>query len=95
MKAVYACEFRSKLRRTQGNGGWVFALIPEEHAPNVSFGWGRTPVRATVDGIAWDTSVWRSKSGITELAIPKRVRGDKDHGDTVTIGLRYPKSYRK
>lgn len=90
----YECAFTSRLRRVQGNGGWVFALVPEEHAPTVSVGWGRTPVRATVDDQSWDTSVWRTKEGVTELAVPRRIRGSKDHGDTVLVQLRYSVVYR-
>jgi len=90
----YVCEFTSVLRRVPGTGGWVFAGVPEEHAPTVTLGWGRTPVRATVDGRGWDTSVWRTKDGRTDLAVPRKVRGGKDHGDTVVVRLEYPVSYR-
>src|SRR5688500_18501497 len=72
---AYSCRFQSTLCRVPGQGGWVFAPVPEEHAPTGAMAWGRTPVHATVDGASWDTSVWREKSGRTLLAIPKRVRG--------------------
>ena len=90
----YICEFSSKLRRIPGKGGWVFAPVPEEHAPTVSVGWGRTPVRAAVDGRCWETSVWRSKAGLTELAVPKKIRGPKDDGDSVAVRLEYSVAYR-
>jgi len=48
---------------------------------------GRTPVRATVDGQSWNTSVWRAKDGRSLLAIPKKVRGNKGDGDTVVVEL--------
>ena len=82
-------EFTSHLRRYPGAGGWVFAPVPEEHAPPVTHAWGRTPVRATVDGVSWDTSVWRGKSGETLLAVPKRVRGSKGHGDAVRVTIEF------
>lgn len=91
---IYACEFTSVLRRVQDTGGWVFAPVPDEHAPHETLGWGRTPVLATVDGQAWETSVWRSKNGNTELAIPRRIRGSKDHGDEVHVRLEYSIRYR-
>ena len=90
----YACEFESVLFRISGKGGWVFAPVPAEHAPGVTMGWGRTPVHATVDGQGWETSVWREKSGRTLLAIPKKVRGRKDDGDTVSVRLEYSVAYR-
>jgi hypothetical protein len=48
---------------------------------------GRTPVRATVDGQSWNTSVWRAKDGRSLLAVPKKVRGNKDNGDIVVVEL--------
>lgn len=94
MIPTYTAEFTSTLERVPGKGGWVFAPIPGEHAPTVTVGWGRTPVRATVDGWSWETSVWREKSGRTLLAIPAKVRGDKDHDDTVHVRIEYSIEYR-
>jgi len=91
---MYTCEFTSTLNRVSGKGGWVFAEIPEEHAPTATVGWGRTPVRATVDGKSWDTSVWREKTGRSVLAVPKQIRGAKDHLDTVVVHLEYSIRYR-
>lgn len=82
--------FRTTLIRYPGKGGWTFAKIPKRHAPPVTRPWGRTPVRAVVDGYAWDTSVWRdSKSGGSLLAVPLRNRGAKRHGDRVTVQLTF------
>jgi hypothetical protein len=94
MTPNYVCEFRSTLYRIPGKGGWVFAPVPERHAPTVSVAWGRTPVHAIVEGKAWATSVWREKSGRTVLAVPKNVRGEKDHADQVTVRLEYSIAYR-
>jgi hypothetical protein len=90
----YVCEFESTIFRIPGKGGWVFAPVPEWHAPTETLGWGRTPVRATVDGVSWDTSVWRNKSGRTLLAVPAKVRGDKEHDDVVSVRLEYSVEYR-
>jgi hypothetical protein len=93
-KPTYVSEFDSELFRVPGDGGWVFAVVPEEHAPTETLGWGRTPVHATVDGKAWKTSVWREKSGRTLLAVPRKIRGQKDHEDTVRVRLEYSIEYR-
>jgi hypothetical protein len=94
MTPSYVCEFVTTLRRIPGKGGWVFAPVPALHAPTVTVGWGRTPVRATVEGRTWETSVWRTKAGLTELAVPAKVRGHLDHGDEVRVRLEYSLLYR-
>ena len=82
--------FRSTLVRYPGKGGWTFAPIPKRFAPPVTRPWGRTPVRAIVDGIAWDTSVWRdAASNGALLPVPARIRGNKRSGDTVTVEFTY------
>ena len=82
-------SFSAILFRYPGKGGWTFAPIPKRLAPPVTRPWGRTPVRATVDGREWETSVWRdSKNDRSLLAVPGRIRGSKGHGDRVTIRLR-------
>ncbi|MGH9386050.1 MAG: DUF1905 domain-containing protein [Vicinamibacterales bacterium] len=78
--------FTSRLLRYPGKGGWIFAPIPKRLAPPITRPWGRTPVRAVVDGIAWDTSIWRDrKSDGALLAVPARIRGRKGDGDAVTV----------
>ncbi len=94
MKASYVADFVSTLFRVPGKGGWVFAPVPEEHAPVATVGWGRTPVEATVEGHTWQTSVWRDRSGRTLLAVPERVRNGKDHGDAVAVRIEYRMEYR-
>lgn len=91
---TYHCAFTSTLFRVPGQGGWVFATVPQEHAPATTLGWGRTPVHATVDGHRWNTSVWREKSGRTLLAVPKKIRGSKDHDDVVHVELEYSIEHR-
>ena len=78
--------FTSTLVRHPGKGGWTFAPIPQRLAPPVTRPWGRTPVRAVVDGVSWETSIWRdSRSNGALLAVPARVRGRKGSGDAVTV----------
>lgn len=83
-------RFTATLVRYPGVGGWTFAPLPPEHAPPVTAAWGRTAVRAVVDGHAWQTSVWRDKSGRTLLPVPKKIRGAKEHGDQVIVELFEP-----
>ena len=80
--------FIATLLRYPGKGVWTFAPVPAEHAPEPTHGWGRTPVSATVDGRAWDTSVWRDKTGQTLLPVPAKVRPGKGHGDRVHVSIR-------
>lgn len=78
------------LFRVPGKGGWHFVTVPAAKAPSTRLGWGRSPVRATVDGTTWATSVWwDSKSKRTLLAVPKRVRGGKGDGDRVRVTLEF------
>jgi len=85
----YEVEFTSTLFRVEGKGGWTFAPVPEALAPSSAGPWGRTSVIATVEGETWPTSVWRDRTGRTLLAIPKRVRGGKESGQTVCVNLRF------
>ena len=78
--------FSTTLFRYGGKGGWTFAPIPATLAPPATRPWGRTPVRATVDGVTWDTSLWRdTKSRRSLLAVPARIRGAKGDGDRVRV----------
>jgi Domain of unknown function (DUF1905) len=79
--------FTATLIRWSGAGGWVFAPVPEAHAPDAAGPFGRVPVIATVDGRTWATSVWRDKTAGWLLAVPARIRGGKDHGDPVTVDI--------
>jgi hypothetical protein len=80
-------RFKTTLFKYPGPGGWTFAKVPAKHAPPPTHAWGRTPVRATVDGVSWDTSVWRDKTHGCLLPVPKKVRGAKGDGDTVKVSL--------
>lgn len=80
-------SFTTTLFRIPGPGGWTFARIPDEHAPPVTEGWGRTPVLASVDGREWETSVWRDKRHGTLLPVPAEMRRGKGDGDAVVVIL--------
>lgn len=85
----YGGAFTAKLFRYPGKGGWTFARVPDKYTPSTTLAWGRAPVRATVDGRTWTTSVWRGKDGKTLLPIPKHMRGTKGDGDTVRITIEF------
>lgn len=80
-------EFETTLVRLPGPTAWVFAPVPDEHAPPAAGAFGRAPVLATVDGVTWATSVWRDRSGRWMLPVPARVRRGKDDGDVVTAAI--------
>jgi hypothetical protein len=82
-----AAAFEAALVRWPGVGGWVFAPVPDEHAPDAAGPFGRVPVVATVDGRTWPTSVWRDKTAGWLLAVPKKIRSGKDHGKLVTVAI--------
>ena len=80
--------FPVTLVRRPGAGGWVFAPVPDEHAPERAGPFGRVPVTATVDGRSWLTSVWRDRQAGWLLPVPAGVRRGKDDGDVVTVEVR-------
>lgn len=89
MAPKHGGKFTATLFRYLGKGGWHFAPVPERFSPPITHGWGRTPVEAVVDGVAWTTSVWRGKDGRTLLAVPAKVRGAKGDGDRVRVELSF------
>ena len=78
-------SFDATLVRWPGPGSWVFARVPDEHAPETAGPFGRVPVTATVDGRTWATSVWRDREAGWLLPVPARIRGGKDDGDVVLV----------
>jgi hypothetical protein len=80
-----ATPFEATLVRWPGPGGWVFAPVPPEHAPDTAGPFGRVPVTATVNRRTWSTSIWRDKKAGWLLPVPAKIRRGLDHGDTVNI----------
>jgi hypothetical protein len=81
--------FRTTLKRIAGKGGWTYVAVPQKLTPPITRAWARTPVHASLDGVEWATSVWRSKNGEGFLPIPKRIRGNKGEGDRVTVAFTF------
>ncbi|NUM69522.1 MAG: DUF1905 domain-containing protein [Ignavibacteriaceae bacterium] len=82
-------SFETVLFRYPGKGGWTFATVPPQFAPPFRFSFGRTPVKAELNGREWETSVWTEKSGKILLPIPKKIRGSLGDGDSVHISIEY------
>lgn len=89
-----AVRFSAPLWRYPGKGGWTFVTVPEKYAPPATAAWGRTPVVATVAGTTWKTSVWRTREGETLLAVPRKIRGTREPGDSVSVVLEVPLDWR-
>ena len=85
MKTERRGPFRTTLKRHPGKGGWTYITVPKKLTPPITRAWARTPVQATVDGVTWDTSVFRAKTGEGFLAVPKRIRGEKSEGARVLV----------
>ena len=83
----HAGPFKTTLRRIPGKGGWTYVSVPKKLTPPITRAWARTPVRASVDGVEWETSIWRSKTGEGFLPVPRRIRGLKEEGARVTIAF--------
>lgn len=86
---VHRGPFKTVLRRIRGKGGWTYVTIPKQIAPPITRAWARTPVRASIDGVQWETSIWRAKTGEGFLPIPKRIRGSKEEGAKVSIAFSF------
>ena len=82
-------RFTTTLSRVPGKGGWTYVLVPKALTPPVTRGWGQTPVTATVDGVTWETSVWRTRGGTGFLPVPKRIRGAKEEGHRVRVAFTF------
>ena len=79
--------FSALLRRIEGKGGWHYVTVPPDLMPRDAGPWGRLPVRAWLDDLAWDTSLWRTRQGDGFLPIPKRIRGSRVEGMTLRVAF--------
>lgn len=78
-------------------GSWHFITVPEEECDEIRAhsllnrgGFGSVKVEATINGVAWRTSVFPQKSGGYLLPVKKEVRCGADiaAGDDVTVTLK-------
>ncbi len=81
---------------TGGQGSWHFLTVPEEQAAEIRAhslltrgGFGSVKVEATINGVAWRTSVFPQKSGGYILPVKASVRRDAGvaAGDEVSFEL--------
>lgn len=82
---------------SEGQGSWHFLTVPEEEAVeirahsfgNAGRGFGSVRVAATINGVAWRTSVFPQKSGgyILPVKAEVRRRAGIGAGDEVTVEL--------
>jgi hypothetical protein len=82
-------QFSGTLFVYPGTGGWTFVDVPAALTPPRPAARGRTAVRATLNGVTWQTSVWTDRTGKTLLPVAKRVRRGLGEGDIVEITLEY------
>ena len=92
-------QVTSPLWLWSGEGGsWHFLTIPAEQAVEIRLesaasgsrrGFGSVRVEASINGIAWKTSVFQQKSGGYLLPVKAAVRRDAGiaAGDDVTVTL--------
>lgn len=82
----------------EGKGSWHFLTIPaddaieirlESAASGVRRGFGSIRVEATINGVAWRTSIFPQKSGgyLLPIKAPMRLRAGLAVGDEVTVKL--------
>jgi Domain of unknown function (DUF1905) len=79
--------FDGTLFRIESTGGWHFVEVPPAVALAPTHAWGRTPVRATIDGRSWDTSLWTERSGRCLLPVPAKIRRGRTAGDAVRVTI--------
>jgi hypothetical protein len=91
--------FTSKLWLWQGTGAsWHFLTVPADQsveirlqsaASGVRRGFGSVRVQASIDGVAWKTSIFPQKSGGYLLPVKAAVRRDAgiSAGDVVTAAI--------
>ena len=61
--------------------------VPADVRPPALAAFGRTPIRATVRGKTWPTSIFGSKTYGAILLMPKKVLGPLREGDDVEVAF--------
>lgn len=83
---------------SEGKGSWHFLTVPAEEAVEIRLlataagprrGFGSVRVEATINGVAWRTSIFPQKSGGYILPVKAEVRRRAGivAGDEVTVSL--------
>jgi hypothetical protein len=83
---------------SEGKGSWHFLTIPPENAVEIRLesaasasrrGFGSVRVEASINGVAWRTSIFPQKSGgyILPIKAEVRKRAGVGAGDEVTVSL--------
>ena len=79
-------KFKVKLQKLQS---WTIAPLPKNFKIQAVHAFGRTPIIATTNKNTWSTSLWTEKSGITMIAIPKKVRAGIEAPSFIDISFVY------
>jgi hypothetical protein len=61
--------------------------VPEAVRPPAVAAFGRTPIKATVQGKTWPTSIFRSSTYGAILLMPKKVLKTLGEGDPVEVSF--------
>ena len=90
-------RFDAELWMAEGPGSWHFVTVPGDVSDDIGArgpgrrpGFGSVRVRATVDGMRWETSVFPdSKRGAYVLPVKRAVRrhAEVEAGDRITVAL--------
>jgi len=87
---------KSKIIIYAGMGAWQFAIVNKATTKKIKSivagqtkGWHSVKVRATINKVTWDTSLFPSKDGTYFLPVKAEVRKKAgiDVGDTMTVSF--------
>jgi uncharacterized protein DUF1905 len=88
-------HFEGEIWEWRGPAPYYFVTVPEDEsaelqevAASVTYGWGVVPVRATIGGTEWKTSLFPKDGGYV-LPLKDRVRKAEglEEGDTIAVTM--------
>lgn len=88
-------QFEGEIWEWRGPAPYYFVTVPEDEsaelqevAASVTYGWGVVPVRATIGGTEWKTSLFPKDGGYV-LPLKDRVRKAEglEEGDTIAVTM--------
>jgi len=88
-------HFEGEIWEWRGPAPYYFVTVPEDEAAElqevaaaVTYGWGVVPVRATIGGTEWTTSLFPKDGGYV-LPLKDRVRKAEgiEEGDTISVTM--------